>query len=193
VFGTSGARPDELTPTTAPAANSGAAHDGAAHPPARGLRALALRFEHLIRELGKFGVVGATTYVLDTVVLKAALSAGVNPLLAKTISTVIAASAAFIGNRYWTWRDRPRSGLHREYSLYFLFNAVGLGIGLGCLVTSHYLLGRVWPVFTTQLADIVSANVAGMALGTLFRFWAYRRFVFRSQSVTATGGGPEGK
>ena len=71
-----------------------------------------------------------------------------------------------------------RSGLHREYTLYFLFNVVGLGIGLACLGISHYLLGRVWPVFTTELADIVSANVVGMALGTLFRFWSYRKFVF---------------
>jgi putative flippase GtrA len=28
------------------------------------------------------------------------------------------------------------------------------------------------------LADNVSANVVGTILGTLFRFWAYRRWVF---------------
>jgi putative flippase GtrA len=138
-------------------------------------------------------VVGGITYVLDTAILKIALSAAVNPLLAKTISTTVAATAAFIGNRYWTWRDRPRSGLHREYTLYFAFNVVGLGIGLACLGVSHYLLGRVWPVFTSQLADVVSANVVGMAMGTLFRFWSYRRFVFRTRSVVAGGAGLKGK
>jgi putative flippase GtrA len=146
----------------------------------RGLRNLALRFEHLVHELGKFGIVGVISYVLDTGVLKTALSAGINPLLAKTLSTAIAATAAFLGNRFWTWRDRPRSGLHREYALYFLFNAVGLGIGLTCLGISHYLLGRVWPVLTTEVADVISANVVGMAFGTLFRFWSYRRFVFKN-------------
>jgi hypothetical protein len=33
-------------------------------------------------------------------------------------------------------------------------------------------------VFTSLLADNVSANLVGAALGTLFRFWSYRRFVF---------------
>jgi putative flippase GtrA len=146
---------------------------------------LVARFTQLFRELGKFGVVGAVSYVIDTVIFKVELSAGVNPLLAKTIATVVAATIAFIGNRYWTWRDRGDSGLHRAYALYFLFNAAGLGIGLACLGVSHYLLGRVWPVFTTDLADLVSANVLGVALGSLFRFWAYRTFVFPTRTVVS--------
>ncbi|WP_239075278.1 GtrA family protein [Planosporangium flavigriseum] len=161
--------------------------------PAHGLRGLLARFRGLVHELGKFGIVGGLTYVLDTTLLKLALSADVNPFLAKTLSTAVAATVAFLGNRYWTWRDRPRSGLHREYSLYFLFNIVGLGIGLACLGVSHYLLGRVWPVFTTELADIISANVVGMAGGTLFRFWSYRRFVFRVHSVTDRADVDEGR
>jgi putative flippase GtrA len=154
---------------------------------------LLTRFQGLVRELGKFGAVGGVTYILDTVIFKIALSAAVNPLLAKTISTAIAATAAFVGNRHWTWRDRPRSGLRREYTLYFVFNIVGLGLGLACLGSSHYLLGRYWPAFTTQLADVISANVVGMAMGTLFRFWSYRRFVFRTRTVTADGAGLEDK
>ena len=80
---------------------------------------------------------------------------------------------AYIGNRLWTFRRRSRSGIGREYSLFFLLNAVGLAIALGCLATSHYLLG-----FTGRLADNIAANVVGLVLGTTFRFWSYRRFVF---------------
>jgi putative flippase GtrA len=148
------------------------------------------RLRHLVRELGKFGVVGATTYVVDTGILAGLRAAGVDPLLAKTVSTVVAATLAFLGNRYWTWRDRERSGLHREYLLYFLFNAVGLAIGLACLGISHYWLGHTWPILRTNLADIVSANVVGMALGTVFRFWAYRTFVFRPRTVTEASRAP---
>jgi putative flippase GtrA len=158
----------------------------------RGIRALIARFEHLFRELGKFGVVGGCAYLIDTVIFKIALSA-MNPLLAKTLATAISGTLAFIGNRHWTWRDRPRSGLRREYTLYFVFNVVGLAIGLACLGISHYLLGRVWPIFTTQLADLVSANLVGVALGTLFRFWSYRTIVFRTRNVTVTGAGLEDK
>lgn len=148
-------------------------------PPRQGpLRTLWGRFEHLIRELGKFGVVGGTSFIVDTVVFNLALSA-VGSLWAKVISTCVSATLAFLGNRYWTWRDRPRSALHREYTLYFAFNVVGLFIGLACLWASHYGLGHFWPdVFHTRLADNLSAQIVGTAAGTLFRFWTYRRFVF---------------
>lgn len=138
------------------------------------------RFGLLVRELGKFGVVGGIAFIIDIVLFNVAASMfGLGPLTAKTLSTVVAASVAFVGNRFWTWRHRGRSGLAREYGLYFFFNAVGLGIGLGCLAISHYGLGSIWPgVFRTLLADNLAANVVGVALGTLFRFWAYRRFVF---------------
>jgi hypothetical protein len=46
-------------------------------------------------------------------------------------------------------------------------------IALACLWFSHYALG-----LTSVLADNISANVVGLALGTLFRFWSYRRWVF---------------
>ena len=151
------------------------------------VRRFTLRFRDIVHELGKFGIVGVVSYVVDTGVLNFLLSADMNPLLAKTISTVISASVAFVGNRFWTWRHRPRSGLRREYTLYFLFNVVGLAIGLACLGVSHYALGAVWPVFRTKLADLVSANVVGMVFGTLFRFWSYRRFVFREVSADEAG------
>jgi putative flippase GtrA len=147
------------------------------------LAELVNRFTHIFRELGKFGIVGVVSYVIDTGVLKVCLSASVNPILSKTISTVIAATLAFVGNRFWTWRHRERSGLHREYGLYFVFNAIGLGIALLCLWASHYGLGSVWAIFQSDNADIVSANVVGMAFGTVFRFWSYRRYVFRDQVV----------
>lgn len=138
------------------------------------------RFGHLVRELGKFGTVGAFSFCVDLVLFNVFGSVvGMEPLLAKTLATVVSATVAFTGNRFWTWRHRPRSGLRREYLLYFFFNAVGLGIALACLGISHYGLGEIWPnVFQNTLADNISAQLVGTALGTLFRFWSYRRYVF---------------
>jgi putative flippase GtrA len=138
------------------------------------------RFAHLVHELGKFGVVGAICYLIDITIFNLWLAEFHEPISAKTVSTAIAATIAFLGNRFWTWRDRERNGLGREYGLYFGFNAVGLAIGVACLWITHYGLGSIWPaVFTTTLADNISANVVGVLLASLFRFWAYRRFVFR--------------
>lgn len=144
-------------------------------PPASGLRA---RFEGLIREVGKFGTVGAISFAIDTAIFNLLLTAGAEALVAKLVSTVIATTAAFLGNRFWTWRHRAHTHMARQYTVFFVLNAVGLGIGLGCLAISHYGLGAIWPSFQSRLADNISAQIVGTAAGTLFRFWSYRRFVF---------------
>jgi putative flippase GtrA len=150
-----------------------------------GWRGLYARFGHLLHELSKFGTVGAVAFVVDVTIFNVLLSKfGVETLTAGAISTAVSATVAFVGNRFWTWRDRERSGLHREYTLYFLLNAGGLLITLSVLALSHYGLGAIWPVFTGRIADNVAKNLFGTALGTFFRFWSYRRFVFRAVPVT---------
>lgn len=134
----------------------------------------------LIHEVSKFGVVGGTAFVIDLAIFNLLLHAGVETLLAKTLSTVVAATVAFVGNRFWTWRHREHDTMAKQYTTFFVLNAVGLGIGLACLAISHYGLGQISPLFRSPLADNISGQLIGTALGTLFRFWAYKRFVFRA-------------
>ena len=146
--------------------------------PAAFLPALRARFGALVRELSKFGTVGSIAFAIDLTLFNVLLQTGFESLLAKTISTVLATTVAFIGNRFWTWRHREHTNMARQYTLFFLLNGVGLGIGLTCLAISHYGLGALWPEFQTPLADNISGQLVGTAVGTLFRFWSYRRFVF---------------
>jgi len=131
------------------------------------------RLSHLVRELMKFGVVGGVAFVVDVGLFNLLLHLTDKPLTSKTISTIAATTVAYAGNRTWTFRRRSRSTVRREYSLFFLLNGVGMLIALTCLAISHYLLG-----YTSTLADNVAANVVGLGLGTAFRFWSYRRWVF---------------
>lgn len=141
------------------------------------------KFRHILHELGKFGVVGIVAYIVDTGIYWLLLREDMETLLAKTLSVVVSATVAFVGNRFWTWRHRQRSGLTREYLLYFGFNAAGLGIALAVLWASHYGLGSAWPIFQTDVADLIAAQLVGNAIATVFRFWAYRRFVFIAPAV----------
>ncbi|GGS91091.1 hypothetical protein GCM10010156_56760 [Planobispora rosea] len=131
------------------------------------------RFADLVHELAKFGAIGAVAFVIDfgaTNLLRFGLGWG--PLTSKVIATVIAATFAYLGNRYWTFRHREQSGLAREYFLFFLLNGIGLLI-------SMLVIGFV--TYTLDLQDPISYNVAllvGTALGTLFRFWSYKKWVF---------------
>lgn len=134
------------------------------------------------REVAKFGAVGALAYVTDVYVYNL-LRTGVwplgeaplahKPLMSKVISVFVATVVAWLGNRYWTFRHRRRSAPRQEFALFAVMNVGGLAIALSCLGISHYVLG-----FTSPLADNISGNVIGIALGTLFRFWAYRTLVF---------------
>jgi putative flippase GtrA len=148
------------------------------------LRRLWERFGHLVHELGKFGTVGIIAFIVDLILFNIALTVlDMESLTAKVFSTAIAASVAFVGNRFWTWRHRARSNLAREYVLYFVLNAIGLSFSLLTLAISHYGLGSVWSVFQSPLVDNISANIVGTAMGTTFRFWSYRRWVFLNPDV----------
>ncbi len=137
----------------------------------------------LIRESLKFATVGSFGFVVDVAIFNALMYSGGEgplhhkPLTAKTISVLLATLVTYTGNRHWTFRHRARTGVAREYTLFFLLNGVGLGIALACLAVSRYVLGLSGP-----LADNIAANVIGLALGTLFRFWSYRRWVFPAQA-----------
>jgi putative flippase GtrA len=90
-------------------------------------------------------------------------------LLAGIVSILV----AYFGNRFWTWKDRPRREMSREIALFFIINGIGILISAAVLFISRYLLG-----FQSALADNIAANVIGIGLGTIFRFWSYRIWVF---------------
>jgi putative flippase GtrA len=133
----------------------------------------------LRHELGKFFSVGALAYVVGVggfnilVHLENAPLAS-KPLTASIISGIVSIFVAYLGNRHWTWRDRARSGARREMSLFFIINGIALIFNIICLAISRYVLG-----FESALADNIAANVIGVGLGTLFRFWSYRTIVFK--------------
>jgi putative flippase GtrA len=134
----------------------------------------------LLAQLARFGVVGAVGFVVDFGifnVLRATVFAPEQnhegPIWAKVISTCVAIIVNWMGNRYWTFRKETRRHPISEGVEFFVVSLVGLGIGLGCLWISHYVLG-----LTSPLADNISANVIGLGLGTLFRFALYRLWVF---------------
>ena len=133
------------------------------------------------REMLKFGAVGALAFLVDIGVfnlLRLGGHAGLDdkPLTAKTISVFVATVVAWLGNRYWTFRHRRRASARREFLLFAAMNVGGLAIALACLGFSHYALQ-----LTSALADNIAGNGVGLGLGTLFRFWAYRRLVFTEE------------
>ncbi|TQJ88603.1 putative flippase GtrA [Streptomyces sp. SLBN-31] len=129
----------------------------------------------LTQEIAKFGAVGA----LGTVV-----NFGVSNLLwhvtslqavrANVIATVVAIGVNYLGFRYFTYRDRDKSARARELTLFLAFSLVGLVIENGVLYAAIYGFG-----WDSSLQRNIF-KVVGIGLGTLFRFWSYRTWVFKA-------------
>ncbi|WP_277452371.1 GtrA family protein [Janibacter sp. DB-40] len=128
----------------------------------------------LWHEMAKFGVVGALAFVIDIGGMNLLTSTVLTDKVttARIISGVVATLFAWIGNRSWTFAHRRSRPAHHEVTLFFVVNGVALVMSTLTLVISHYGLD-----LTTRLADN-TATILGIGLGTLFRFWAYRRVVF---------------
>ncbi|MDG5805610.1 GtrA family protein [Streptomyces ossamyceticus] len=150
------------------------------------LASVALRARDAVRgvwrEVTKFGVVGALAFVVDNggynllvFGLPGGSEGGVmraSPVQASVLATGAAALLSWAGNRYWTYRHRHRERLTQELALFLLANLVGVAITAGTVYASRHLLG-----LDSVLSDNV-ARVFGWVLATLFRFFAYRRYVF---------------
>lgn len=131
------------------------------------------RVRVLVGEVIRFGVVGVVGFGIDIAGFNVLRHFGVGPLSSKAASTSVAAVASYVLNRHWSFAHRARRSTRRELFLFLLLSAVGLGIAETCLAISHYGLDH-----TSRLADNVSANGIGLVLGSLWRFWSFKRWVF---------------
>lgn len=153
--------------------------------------ALDLVARRLTPEVVSFLTVGGVGYVVDVSAFNWFRSAPVlgalDPSVAKSLAVVLAMVVTYVGNRAFTWRGEGSNDRRREVALFVLFNVIGLGFSVLTLAVSHDLLG-----LTSRLADNISANVVGLALGTAFRFWSYRRFVFGATARREATASPVG-
>jgi putative flippase GtrA len=137
----------------------------------------------LLKEVTAFGAVGAFCLVLDLGVFNLLLHMDVGVLTAKCISTIVATTVAYLGNRHLSFSHRARTGLARETSYFFAINIVVLLFSELILGLFAYPLGFKYDHLVMNIV-----NLATIACGTVFRFWAYKRFVFLHPDKVANRG-----
>jgi putative flippase GtrA len=131
-----------------------------------------LRFQVLVHETAKFGVIGGLGFLVQFAVQNALYPKHTGPTTAIVVGTVVATVATFLGNRYWAFKHRQGSGLGHETVLFIVFNVLGLLIQTGIVDAVVYGLGH-----HSRLAFNV-ASIVGIGIATLFRLFTYRKFVF---------------
>ncbi len=139
----------------------------------------------LLKELSAFGVVGAVCFVIDVGLFQYLYGhADVGAVNAKLLSTLASTTLAFVGHRYWSFSHRARTGVRREYTLFIVINGVALALGLALVAFVRYPLGQ------ESALVLQVANLTSIALGTVLRYFSYRRWVFPAHESPSAVGRP---
>ena len=125
----------------------------------------------LVKELSAFGLIGAVAFAIDLAIFVWLAPHGA--LKAKAISTICSTTFAYFGNRYLSFSHRARTSLGRETAFFFGINLITLIFSELALALFHYGFG-----FGHSSAVLLAVNLGTIAVGTVFRFWSYKRFVF---------------
>jgi putative flippase GtrA len=135
------------------------------------------------RELLKFALVGGICFLI-TVVVNYALKLTVlsdKPVTAQAIAVIIATIVSYVLNREWAFRTRGGRERTHEAALFFLICGVGVGLNSLPLYVSRYLLDLQVPnvsFVAQEIADFASGMIVGTLIAMVFRWWAFRKWVF---------------
>ncbi|QNN53676.1 GtrA family protein [Nocardioides mesophilus] len=141
------------------------------------------RLQRFLGEATKFLTVGGVATLVSLVLFNALVHGyfggpgplNDQPLAAFVLANTVGMVVSYRGSRSWAFRNREAVGPAGGRVAFFGINAVSMLIPLGCLAFTRYVLDLADPV-----SDNIAANGVGLALGTAARFWAIRRFIFRT-------------
>src|SRR5919107_175870 len=139
---------------------------------------LTSHLRRLAPEALAFGIIGAGNTLLYLVITWALLPIGA--VKASILATVVTTTLAYVANRYWTYRHHTRTAVRREYTLFFGFSVVGMVIQSGAVGIAKYGFGL--NEFDHKLV-LMATTLCAAGVATIFRFWAYRTFVFLKPPV----------
>jgi putative flippase GtrA len=141
------------------------------------------RWQRAVAEGAKFLTVGGVATAVSFVIFNGLVHGYLggpgpmhgDPLVAFVVANTVGMVVSYRGSRSWAFRNRSAVGVAGGRVSFFVINVVSMAIPLACLSFTRYVLGLSDPI-----ADNISANVVGLGLGTLARFWAISRFIFLS-------------
>jgi putative flippase GtrA len=138
-----------------------------------------------LRRGGSFLVVGGVGFLIDAAIYNALVFWGGHgpmfalPLVAKIIAIAGASIATYFGSRLWTYRDRATRQTWQKFAVFALLNVIAILLQLGCLGFSRYVLG-----LHSALSDNLFGTLIGQGIATVFRYFAYGRWVFPHEDAT---------
>lgn len=142
------------------------------------------RHRRRLLEAGRFLAVGGAATVVALFLFNLlvhgftkgghALLAG-HVLWAYVIANTVGMAVSYRGTRSWAFRDRPPVQADGGRTAFLVINVATMALPMACLAFSRNVLGLDDPI-----SDNLSANVVGLFLGLVSRFYLFRVVIFRS-------------
>lgn len=151
---------------------------------------VSLRGRRRLPEGLRFAVIGVLSTGVTIAAFNLLVHTGNPPLLldhpieAYVIAMAVGTILSFTGNRYWVFGAGDSQNWVNEFVRFALVNIAATALPSLCLAVSRYVFD-----LRSVMADNVSANVVGLLLATIARYWAYKLFVFgNTQQPTPVAG-----
>ena len=152
------------------------------------------KYRGLVKQFGKFAVVGVANTLVDLVVLTVLINfagpvgrAGIYYAIFKGFAFIVANLNSYVFNKFWTFRGEggeKRTAV--EFSEYFMVSVVGLliNVGVATFVATYLKIYAYHPAFAvleTPWPQI--AALFGTAFGLVWNFLGYKLFVFKKKQI----------
>lgn len=128
-----------------------------------------------VKEILKFATVGGLAFIVNASVTWTLMHSVMSDshVKSKVVAGIVATIFSWVMNRLWTFREKRTENKWREALEFGAVNAIGIGVEMGCVLFSFYVLG-----LTSPQASFISGTIIGTVLGTIVRYFMYRFWVF---------------
>lgn len=123
---------------------------------------------------GKFAVVGAVGFIINTITLELFVASGFHPAVGSALGAELAIVSNFLLNNSWTFRHRKITGL-RKIGKFFQFNLTSVG---AILLQAGTVAFGVWIFGRTSYRIYY---IFGVGLGMLWNYTMYKKVIWKKQ------------
>jgi putative flippase GtrA len=127
----------------------------------------------VVRQFIKYAIVGCLNVAIFLALFNVLRLMDVPPLGANAISLLLTSVNSFLLNKFWSFRDHRRERVVRQYLVFVIFTAVGLG--LNTLVFRLLLI----PLEEYGRIGENAAALGALPVSVLWNFTTYRRWIFK--------------
>ncbi|QIX25914.1 GtrA family protein [Nocardioides sp. JQ2195] len=99
------------------------------------------------------------------------------PTMAYVLANTIGMVISYRGTRSWAFKNRETAHADGGRTAYLVINVATMALPIGCLWISRNLLDH-----DSAFADNIAANVVGLGLGMVARFYLFRQVIFSQKN-----------